>query len=58
MPSKLNELSEIADILTEKLSAIQKSGDLTTYYYLEDTIEKLKNYIREKEKANLAENRK
>ncbi len=55
MASKLNELQEILELLNEKLSVIQENGDLTTAYSLEDTIEKLKLYIREKEGAKQKE---
>ncbi len=48
---KLQALHEIADLLNEKLEEVRKSGKFQTALALAETVEKLENYIKEKETA-------
>ena len=47
---KLQALHEVATLLKQKLDEVRKSGKFQTALALSETLEKLENYIKEKEK--------
>ncbi len=48
---KLQALHEVADVLKEKLNEVRQNGKFQTALALAETVDKLENYIKEREEG-------